>query len=94
MKSTATAGPPQSSVTTKRLTRGAPRWPRTASQVVDKLMASEHADVLRESVARVLAELMEAEVSTQIGAELGERAPGERTSQRNGYRPRNWSTRR
>ena len=65
----------------------------TASQVVDKLMASEHADVLRQSVAWVLAELMEAEVSTQIGAELGERAPGERTSQRNGYRPRNWSTR-
>ena len=65
----------------------------TASQVVDKLMASEHADVLRESVAWVLAEFMGAEVSTQIGAELGERAPGERTSQRNGYRPRNWSTR-
>ena len=48
----------------------------TASQVVDKLMASEHADVLRESVAWLVAEHMEAEVSTQIGAELGERAPG------------------
>ncbi len=65
----------------------------TASHVVDKLIASEHADVLRESVAWVLAELMEAEISTQIGAVLGERAPGERTSQRNGYRPRSWSTR-
>ncbi len=65
----------------------------TASQVVDKLMASEHADVLRESVAWLVAELMEAEVSSQIGAELGERSPSERTSQRNGYRPRSWSTR-
>jgi transposase-like protein len=65
----------------------------TASQVVDKLMSEEHRDVLRESVAWVVAELMEAEVSAQIGAELGERAPGERMSQRNGYRPRSWSTR-
>lgn len=65
----------------------------TAAQVVDKLMASEHADVLRESVAWVVAELMEAEVSVQIGAERGERAPQVRSSQRNGYRPRSWSTR-
>ncbi len=56
-------------------------------------MASEHTDVLRESVAWLVAELMEAEVSTQIGAELGERGPGERASQRNGYSPRSWSTR-
>jgi len=35
----------------------------TASQVVDKLMSEEHRDVLRESVAWVVAELMEAEVS-------------------------------
>ena len=34
----------------------------TAVQVVDKLMGSEHADVVRESVAWVVAELMEAEV--------------------------------
>jgi putative transposase len=64
----------------------------TAAQVVDKLMSSEHADVVRESVAWVVAELMEAEVAGQIGAERGEVSP-ERVTQRNGYRPRPWDTR-
>jgi putative transposase len=64
----------------------------TAAQVVDKLMGSEHADVVRESVAWVVAELMEAEVAGQIGAERGEVSP-ERVTQRNGYRPRPWDTR-
>src|SRR3954451_23205635 len=36
---------------------------------------------------------MEAEVAEQIGAELGERAPGDRVTQRNGYRARRWDTR-
>ena len=45
----------------------------TAAQLADKLLADEHADVLRESVAWMAAELMEAEVAAQIGAELGER---------------------
>lgn len=50
-------------------------------------------DFLREGV-RVLAQaLMEAEVSNQIGAEHGERAPDTRTTQRNGYRERDWDTR-
>ena len=35
---------------------------------------------------------MEAEVSELIGAERGERAPGERLAHRNGYRPRRWDT--
>jgi putative transposase len=48
--------------------------------------------VLRESVAWMVAELMEAEVTTQIGAELGQRSP-DRVAQRNGYRPRSWDTR-
>jgi len=65
----------------------------TAAQLVDKLLASEHADVLRESIAWLVAELMDAEVATLVGAELGERAPGRRTTQRNGYRPRVWDTR-
>src|SRR4051794_22793775 len=64
----------------------------TAAQVVDKLMSSEHADVVRESVAWMVAELMEAEVAGQIGAELGEIAP-DRVTHRNGYRPRAWQTR-
>ena len=50
-------------------------------------------DFLREGV-RVLAQaLMEAEVSQQIGAELGERNPEGRSAQRNGYRDRDWETR-
>src|SRR3954469_9801001 len=65
----------------------------TAAEAVDKLMASEHADVIRESVAVMVAELMEAEVAAMVGAEHGERAPGRRSSQRNGYRERGWDTR-
>ena len=65
----------------------------TAAQAVDKLMSSEHADVIRESVRLVVAELMEAEVAAMVGAELGERAPERRTTQRNGYRERAWDTR-
>jgi putative transposase len=63
----------------------------TAAQLADKL-ASEHADVLRQSVTWIVAELMEAEVTAQIGAELGQRTP-ERLTHRNGYRARSWDTR-
>lgn len=50
-------------------------------------------DFLREGI-RILAEaLMEADVSAQVGAEWGERVPGERTAHRNGYRGRRWDTR-
>jgi len=64
----------------------------TAAQVVGKVMGSEHVDVVRESVAWLVGELMEAEVAAQIGAELGEVSPG-RVTHRNGYRPRPWQTR-
>src|SRR3954463_3167739 len=64
----------------------------TAVELVDKLMGSEHADVVRESVAWLVAEVMEAEVSAQIGAGLGE-VSSERVTQRNGYRDRSWATR-
>jgi putative transposase len=64
----------------------------TAAEVVDKLMGEEHRDVVRESVAWLCRELIEAEVSAQIGAAHGEVAP-ERVAQRNGYRPRAWDTR-
>jgi putative transposase len=64
----------------------------TAAQVADKLLASEHADVLRQSVAWMVAELMEAEVAGKVGAELGQRTP-DRVAQRNGYRARSWDTR-
>ena len=61
----------------------------TAAELANKLMRSEHADVVRESVAWMVAELMETEVAAQIGAGLGEVAP-ERVTHRNGYRPQGW----
>ena len=64
----------------------------TAAQLADKLLADEHADVLRESVAWMARELMDADVADRIGAELGERTP-DRLTHRNGYRPRSWDTR-
>src|SRR5829696_684087 len=64
----------------------------TAAQLADKLLQDEHADVLRESVAWMAAQLMNAEVRARIGADLGERSL-ERTTHRNGYRSRDWDTR-
>lgn len=49
-------------------------------------------DVLVEGLRWLLQELMDAEVSAQIGAGRYERS-GERTTQRNGYRLRPWDTR-
>jgi putative transposase len=60
-------------------------------ELVSKAEAGD-VDFLREGV-RVLAQaLMEAEVSTQIGAEHGQRVP-DRVTHRNGYRARDWDTR-
>ncbi len=64
----------------------------TAQELVGKLMSAEHADLLKEAVAWLCAELMEAEVAAQIGAAHGERNP-ERITNRNGYRPRGFDTR-
>jgi putative transposase len=49
-------------------------------------------DFLRQGLRWLLRELMDAEVSAQIGAERYERTD-ERTARRNGYRPRPWDTR-
>src|SRR2546427_1067592 len=65
----------------------------TAEQVVGYLLEGEGLDFLKESLLWVVQQLMEAEVSEQIGAERGERAPEERLTHRNGYRTRPWSTR-
>jgi transposase-like protein len=65
----------------------------TAREAVREVLASEHADVLRESVALMVREMMELEVGQLAGAELGERAPERRLAQRNGYRERRWDTR-
>ena len=64
----------------------------TIEEVVGEVLRDEHADVIRESVRAVAAELMEAEVSELIGAAHGERTE-DRATHRNGYRPRRWDTR-
>jgi transposase-like protein len=65
----------------------------TTADVVAGVLAGEHGDFVREAVAVVARELMEAEVSAEVGAQLGEVAPGARVTHRNGYRPRPWETR-
>jgi len=65
----------------------------TVEEVVRKVLLDEHADVIREAVKAVAAEMMELEVSELIGAERGERRPVDRATHRNGYRPRRWDTR-
>jgi putative transposase len=64
----------------------------TPADVVARAMAGEHGDLLRDAVALVVRELMEAEVAQLTGAGRGERSP-ERVTQLNGYRPRSWETR-
>jgi putative transposase len=65
----------------------------TVEEVVRRVLREEHADVIRESVRAVTQELMEAEVSDLVGAQLGERRPEDRATHRNGYRARRWDTR-
>ena len=65
----------------------------TADEVVGYLLEGEGLDLLRESLAWLVQQLMEAEVSELLGAERGERAPEERLTHRDGYRLRPWSTR-
>jgi transposase-like protein len=65
----------------------------TIEEVVRKVLAEEHGDVIREAVRAVAQELMEAEISELIGAERGERRSDDRATHRNGYRARRWDTR-
>ena len=64
----------------------------SVGELVGKVLADEHADVLRQAVVWLAQELMEAEVSQAAGAAYGERS-GERVTRRNGYRERAWDTR-
>ena len=64
----------------------------TTAEVVRKVMESGDADFLREAVAMLASELMEAEITAEIGARRGEVSP-DRITHRNGYRPRAWETR-
>jgi putative transposase len=64
----------------------------TPADVVADAMAGEHGDLLRDAVALVVRELMEAEVVSLTGAGRGERT-AERVTNLNGYRERAWDTR-
>ena len=64
----------------------------TAAERAAKTLLTEHADVIRDAVATVVAQLMEAEISAEIGATHGE-VSDSRLTHRNGYRPRLWETR-
>lgn len=65
---------------------------KTDARSAVETMLTDHQDVVRESVAFMVRELIEAEVSQLIGAELGERT-ADRSTHRNGYRHRRWDTR-
>ena len=65
----------------------------TAADVVAQVRDGRLEDFVRDAVALVARELMEAEISAQVGAEQGEVAPEARVTHRNGYRPRPWETR-
>jgi putative transposase len=65
----------------------------TAADVVAQVRAGRLEDFVREAVVLVARELMEAEISGEVGAELGEVAPEARVTHRNGYRSRPWETR-
>jgi putative transposase len=65
----------------------------TVADVVAEVRDGRLEDFVREAVALVARELMEAEISAEVGAELGEVAPESRLTHRNGYRPRGWETR-
>ncbi len=54
----------------------------TTAEVVAKTLITEHADFLRDAVALVARELMEAEISGEIGAERGEVNPERLTHRR------------
>jgi putative transposase len=62
------------------------------SELLRKAEAAADPDFLRDGVKLLAEELMELEVSQQLGAERHERSPL-RQGQRNGYREREWDTR-
>ncbi len=65
----------------------------TVADVVAQVRDGRLEDFVREAVLLVARELMEGEISAEVGAELGEVAPDSRATHRNGYRPRAWETR-
>ena len=65
----------------------------TVADVVAEVRDGRLEDFVREAVVLIARELMEGEISVEVGAELGEVAPDSRVTYRNGYRPRAWETR-
>jgi len=65
----------------------------TVADVVAQVRDGRLEDFVKEAVVLVARELMEGEISSEIGAELGEVAPEARVTHRNGYRSRAWETR-
>ena len=65
----------------------------TVADVVAQVRDGRLEDFVREAVALFAREVMEAEISAEIGAELGEVAPDRRLTHRNAYRERAWETR-
>jgi len=59
---------------------------------VGKLLKEDDSDILRDGIQALAQMIMEAEVSTKIGAAPYERSD-RRTAYRNGYRTRSWDTR-
>jgi putative transposase len=59
----------------------------TVADVVAQVRDGRLEDFVREAVVLVARELMEAEISSEVGAELGEVAPEARSTHRNGYFP-------
>jgi len=57
-----------------------------------RILGEEHSNVVREAVALVVRELMDAEVAEQVGADRYERSEV-RQAHRNGYLSRQWDTR-
>src|SRR5512132_678077 len=64
----------------------------SVGELVGKVLADQHTDVLCQAVVWLAQELMEAEVTQAAGASYGERS-GDRVTRRNGYRERPWDTR-
>jgi hypothetical protein len=64
----------------------------SVQELLGKVLADEHADVLRQAVVWLAEQLMEAEVTAAAGAGYGQRSP-DRAARRNGYRERAWDTR-
>ena len=65
----------------------------TVADVVANVRDGRLEDFVREAVVLIARELMEAEISDEIGAALGEVAPETRLTHRNGHRLRGWETR-